>query len=161
MSPEIQALIPYFVNFGIVLALIVFMSRKPLRKMVYQRHERMKDAIEAAAIAHQKAKTRAEAAQRALNSVAGEESALLAREAAAIEQEKREILEKANAEVIRLGREADRLASVEQDEASEQVKAKFLDQVVSETEQSLKRGLKKDDHSAIIRRAQNSIEVGV
>lgn len=161
MSPEFEPLIPYAINFGIVVALIVAMGRKPLRKFVYQRHERMRDAVESAAIAHRKASSRAEAASRSLGAVAQEERAILQRESAGADQEKKEILEKAQAEAQRVTREAERLAGVEQEEATERVKEQFLNLVVRETELSLKRGLNKEDHSAIVKRAKNSIEVGV
>ena len=82
-------------------------------------------------------------------------------EAAAAEGEKKEILEKAQVESQRISTEAERLAGVEQEEAAERVKGAFLDLVVRETEGGLKRGLKKEDHSAIVKRAQTSIEVGV
>jgi F-type H+-transporting ATPase subunit b len=158
---EFQPLIPYFINFAIVIVLCVVMFRKPIRKFVYQRHERMRDAVESASIAHRKASERAEAARKAMAAIGEEERALLAREAASAELERKEILEKAQAEAQRVAREAERLAGVEQEEASERVKGAFLDLVVRETEDSLRRGLKKDDHSAILKRAQNSIEVGV
>lgn len=161
MAPEFKPLIPYFVNFAIVMAMVFAIARKPLRKFVYQRHERMRDAFEAAAIAHRKAAARAEAAKGALGSLASEERNILQRESSSAEAEKKEILEKAQAEAQRLLREADRMAGVEQDDASERVKGEFLNLVIAETESTLKRSLKKDDHSAILKRAQNSIEVGV
>lgn len=161
MAPEFKPLVPYFVNFAIVVAMIFAIARKPLRKFIYQRHERMRDAFEAAAIAHRKAASRAEAAKAALGSLAAEERNILQRESSSAEAEKKEILEKAQAESQRVLKETDRLASVEQDEASERVKGQFLDLVIRETEDTLRRSLKKDDHSAILKRAQNSIEVGV
>ena len=161
MAPEFQPLIPYFVNFAVVVVMIFLIARKPLRKFVYQRHERMRDAIEAAAVAHRKAASRAEQAKRAVASLSSEEAAILQREAASAETEKKEIMDKAQAETQRVLKEADRLAAVEHDEASERVKGQFLDLVIRETEDTLKRSLKKDDHSAILKRAQNSIEVGV
>jgi|GEM_PF-5116523 len=161
LAPEFRELVPYFVNFTIVVVICFMAGKKPLRKFVYQRHERMRDAIEAAAIAHRKAATRAEEARRMVVGLPGEEGALLAREAAGAELEKKEILEKGQVEAARVLKEADRLASVEQEEASERVKGQFLDLVIAETESTLKRSLKKDDHSAILKRAQNSIEVGV
>lgn len=161
MAPEFRELIPYFVNFSIVVALLFVMGRKPLRKFVYQRHERMRDAFEAAAIAHKKAAARADSAARALKGLSAEEGALLRAESESLEREKREILDKAQAEAARVLKEAERLAAVEQDEASDRVKGQFLSLVIRETEDTLKRSLKKDDHSAILKRAQNSIEVGV
>lgn len=161
MNHELEPLIPYFVNFAIVVGLIVWYGRAPLRKFVYQRHERMRDAVEAAARAHKKATARAEAASRALAGVSAEEKSVLARDAVTVDQEKREILDKAQAEAVRVAREAERLAGAEQDEATDRVKGQFLDLVVHETEEVLKRNLKKEDHSAIFKRAQSSIEVGV
>lgn len=161
MAPEFRELVPYFINFSIVIGLIVYMGRKPLRKHVYQRHERMRDAFEAAAIAHKKAATRASAAEGALRGLAAEEGALLNSELRAAELEKKEIIEKGQVEAQRILKEADRLANVEQDEATERVKGQYLELVIADAEATLKRSLKKDDHSAILKRAQNSIEVGV
>jgi len=161
LAPEFRELVPYFVNFSIVLVLCFVMGKKPLRKFVYQRHERMRDAIEAAASAHRKAVAHAEGARRMVSGLPAEEGSLLAREAAGAAREKEEIVEKGRLEAQRVLKEADRLAAVEQEEASERVKGQFLDLVISETESTLKRSLKKDDHSAILKRAQNSIEVGV
>ncbi len=161
MPAEFEPLIPYAINFSIVIVLCVIMFRKPLQKFVYQRHERMRDAVESAAIAHQKASARAEAAKRSLAGISAEERTILSKEAAGADLEKKEILAKAQAEAQRVGREAERLANVEQEEATDRVKGAFLDLVVHATENSLRSGLKKDDHSAILKRAQNSIEVGV
>jgi F0F1-type ATP synthase membrane subunit b/b' len=121
----------------------------------------MRDAVESAAIAHKKAADREEAAIKSLAAVSQEAELLLQGEAASAAQEGKEILEKAQAEVRRIAQETERLVGVEQDEASEGVKGRFLELVVQETEESLRRSLKRDDHSAILRRAQNSIEVGV
>lgn len=161
MDQNVREVLPYAVNFSIVVALLGFLLKKPVRKFVYQRHERMKDAFESASIAHAKALARNEQAKKALQKVADEESQLLAKELVTTNQEKSEILEKAKAEAARVQQEAERMASVEQEEASDRVKEEFLALVVRETEESLKKGLKKDDHTAILKRAQNSIEVGV
>lgn len=161
MAPVFQEVFPYFVNFTITLVLIVVMARKPLRRYVYQRHERMKDAVESAAKAHAKALARSEAAKRAISALSAEEQSMVARERTQAEQEKSEILQKSRAEAERVLREADRLAAVERDEAFAKVKEQFIDLVVQGTEQHLKQSLKKDDHSAIVKQAQHSITAGV
>jgi F-type H+-transporting ATPase subunit b len=157
--PDFHVVIPYFVNFAITIGLLVMMVRKPLRRYVYQRHSHMKDSVEAAARAHEQALARNGAAKAALSAAGAEEQSLAATERKQAEQEKGEILEKARQEAERLAREAERMAANEQDEALEKVKAQFLNSVVQGAEQKLKQGLKKDDHLAIIKRAQNSIEV--
>jgi F0F1-type ATP synthase membrane subunit b/b' len=156
-----QEVVPYAVNFSVVVVILAAVLRKPTRKFIYQRHERMKDAVESAAIAHRKAEDRVKAARQAMERVKQEEAALLQREASHSEAEKAIILEKTKQETQRLSLEADRLAQVEQEEASDRVKGQFLELVVKEAEESLRRGLKKDDHSALLKNAQKSIEVGV
>lgn len=156
-----QEVVPYAVNFGVVVVILAAVLRKPTRKFIYQRHERMKDAVESAAIAHRKAEDRVSAARRAMEQVVREESALLQREAGYSEAEKAVILEKTKQETQRLALEADRLAQVEQEDASDRVRGQFLELVVKEAEENLRRGLKKDDHSALLKSAQKSIEVGV
>lgn len=160
MDRIFREVFPYFVNFTITIILLVFMTRKSLRRYVYQRHERMKDAVESAAIAHQKALARIEAAKKSVAGADSEEQKMSSSERVQAEQEKVEILQKSRAEADRLLAEADRLAASEREEAFDRVKEQFLDAVVQGTEQKLKQNLKKDDHSAIIKRAQNSIEVG-
>lgn len=156
-----QEVVPYAVNFGVVVVILAAVLRKPTRKFIYQRHERMKDAVESAAIAHRKAEDRVSAARRAMEQVVREESALLQREAGYSEAERAVILEKTKQETQRLALEADRLAQVEQEDASDRVRGQFLELVVKEAEENLRRGLKKDDHSALLKSAQKSIEVGV
>jgi F-type H+-transporting ATPase subunit b len=157
----LRDVIPYAINFSTVVVILAVVTRKPLKKFLYQRHERMKDAVEGAAIAHQKALARVTAARKKVESAAAEEQQIVAKEKQQTEIEKKEILENAKTESQRMLGEADRLAAFEQEEASEKVKEQFLQMVVRETENSLKNGLKKDDHHAILKRAQDSIEVGV
>jgi F-type H+-transporting ATPase subunit b len=161
MGVGIGSLLPYVVNSAVTVLILYAILRKPFRKFMYQRHEHMKDAVEAAQIAHNKAVARIAAAKQAIGRAAVEEKELLEKEKRQAEQERQEILLKAEQESRRVLAEADRLAQVEAEEASERVKEQFLDMVLRETEDSLRKGLKKDDHSAILKRAQNSIEVGV
>jgi F-type H+-transporting ATPase subunit b len=158
---NIQDVAPYAANFSLVVVFLAVMLRKPLRKFLYQRHERTKDAVESAAIAFDKAQAKAEQARAQLAKVAAEEAGLLQRERSQAEVERAEILAKAASEARRVSAESARLAQVEQEEASDRVKDQFLELIVAEAEERLKRGLKKDDHSAILKRAQSSIEVGV
>ena len=160
-SHEVAQLLPYAVNSAIVLVILVLVCRKPLRKYLYQRHEHMKDAFESATIAHAKAQSRAEEARKMVAGLGQEQSALSKSEKESAEGEKKEILSKAQAEAARVASEAERLAGFEAEDASEKVKAQFLNLVIAQTEDSLRKNLKKEDHSAILKRVQASIEVGV
>lgn len=121
----------------------------------------MKDAFESASVAFKKSQARHEAAKRGIEQLAKEQAQLVSEIRDAAQFERKSILEKANEEAQRIRAEVERLVQVEQDEANERVKSQFVDLVVRNTEEALKKGLKKDDHSAIVRRAQTSIEVGV
>ena len=158
---HMKDLTPYAVNFSIVLVMLAAMVRKPAQKFLYQRHEHMKDAVEAALASHKKALARFSAAEKSAKAASQESAALVDREVAAAKAEAGEISQKASAEVVRLQKEAERLSQVEAEAAQERVKMDFLNLVVNQTEDDLRRGLKKDDHSAILKRAQSSIEVGV
>lgn len=157
----ISAIVPYAVNFSVVVVILAAAAKNPLRKYLYQRHERMKDAFDSARVALQKSESRHSAAKKAKASIADEEAALIAKEKEFAERERASILAKAREEAGRVSADVERLAKVEYEEASERVKSQFLDLVVREAEEALRRGLKKDDHIAIVKRAQNSIEVGV
>ena len=161
MAEELEPIVPYFINFAITIAILVWMLRAPFRKFLYQRHERVRDSVNAAALAYEEANRHAEAAKRALSLVASDEREFFARDNATTEQEKKEIIKKAQAEALRVAREAERLSGAELDAAADRLRDQFLDLVVQEAESSLRRGLKKEDHSAIVKRAQMSIEVGV
>jgi F0F1-type ATP synthase membrane subunit b/b' len=158
---HIKDVVPYAVNFSAVVAILAVILRNPLKKFLYQRHEHMKDAVDAAASVHRKALQRFNAAKGASAGLSQEVSSIATAEKKSAQAEAAEIAQRAQAETLRLNQEADRLAQVEADDASYKVRANFLNQVVAQTEDSLRRGLKKDDHSAILKRAQSSIEVGV
>lgn len=161
MQQNIQSLLPYFVNFSIVVVFLFYVTKKPLKKFLYQRHERMKDEFEAAARAHKRAQERNMVATSAARGVSGQELRVLDDERRGAQEEARELLQRSQQESARIIAEADRLARVEQEEASDRVREIFLDMVVVAAEESLRRGLKRDDHAALLKRAQNSIEVGV
>jgi len=158
---DVREVLPYTVNFSIVVVILVALLRKPLRKFLYQRHERMKDAFECAGLAFKRSQDRHAAAKKAIEQLAQEESRLASEMKQVTEQERSAILTKANEEASRIRAEVERLIQVEQDEANERVKTQFVDLVVKNTEEALQKSLKKDDHSAILKRAQTSIEVGV
>ena len=160
-SSGIHQVIPYIVNFSVVVVILVVATKKPLRAFVYQRHERIKDSVESAKIAFDKAEARKNAAEKIRAQIGQEEKRLLTEELARAEELKKEILTKGQLEAKRVALESQRLGQVEREEAERGMRKKFLELVVSESESAIKKGLKKDDHTAIIARVQNSIEVGV
>lgn len=158
---HVEQVTPYAVNFSLVVCVLVLLLRKPTRKFVYQRHEQMKDSIEAATRAYELAsKKHTEAAAKAAQ-LSTLSSNLLRSELDQAKVEAADISKKAEAETKRLANETERLAQVEAEEAFRKVRAGFVDLVIEGAENNLKVGLKRDDHAAILKRAQSSIEVGV
>ena len=155
----VREVIPYAINFSLVVVLLAVVARKPVKKFLYQRHERMKDFLEDSARVHARASKRNQEATHKLAQLSAETQTMIAREISAAKAEAAEMLVKAKEEAERVAKEAQRLADAEASDSQEQVKSIFVDLVISQAEGSLKAGLKKDDHSAIIKRAQNSIEV--
>lgn len=153
--------IPYAVNTTIVVAFLAVVLRKPTRKFLYQRHERMKDVFEVASRQFSVAQERNATAKNMLASLTTGADAFFSKEKALAEKEKAELLESAHSEATRIAKETDRLVAVEGDDALDKVRETFIEMVVGATEENLRKGLKGDDHSAIVKRAQNSIEVGV
>lgn len=161
MPEGFQQIVPYAVNFSIVVVLLVFIARNPLKKYLYQRHERMRDFLEDSARVHAKSLERNKAVSAQLSSAEREMGRIVEREIAQAKQEAQEHVQKSHEEVERIEKEAQRLADTEGSESEGRVKSVFVDLVISQTEAALRQELKKDDHSAIIKRAQNSIEVSV
>ncbi len=160
MISELHEILPYAVNFSIVVAVVTFFARKPFQRLVFQRHEHLKDFIEASAKVFETAQARHKLIAEKLSNVEKEEREILANEIASAKKEAEEIVAKGKAEAERTKNEAARMAAAESADIESRVKAQFLDQVLKSVESRLKEDLKSDDHKKIVRQAQSSIEVG-
>lgn len=158
---NISQVIPYAVNSAIVVVILFVVARAPLRKYLYQRHERMKDAFEGSKAVFEKAQSRNEQAKKALSSLAAAQAQVRDQVRADGDAEARALMDKSKAEAQRIEADADRLASAEMEESSNRIKDELVRAVISRAEEGLRKELKNDDHKAIVKNAQNSIEVGV
>ncbi len=157
----LHGMLPYAVNFSIVVTLVVVGARKPLKKFVFQRHGRIKDFVEDSARAHKRAVERAESAKRALSQLDVESRRIKDAELDSAKREAAEILSKAEDEAARVRKEAEMIMAAESTDQDEKVKEEFLNRVIARAESKLQGGLRSDDHAQIVRRARSSIEVGV
>ena len=157
----LHSVIPYVVNFSVVVVLLFILIRKPAKKFLYQRHEHMADQIQSAGKAYEKAAARNHTAKQVLAEFSTEEASLLQQEKLNAQNEKQEILSKATAEASRVTLEANRLAEVESAETATKLQKEFIDLVVSVAETNLTNNLKQNDHEEILRHARTSIEAGV
>jgi F0F1-type ATP synthase membrane subunit b/b' len=157
---NIQEVVPYAVNFSIVVVFLSVVLRKPLRKYVYQRHERIRDSIESATIAFNRAKERADRASAALRGLAGEVQGIKESERQAALREKQQIEAAAQTESARWALEGQRMAEADAQEAGQKIKEQFLRLVVAQAEAKISGGLDKGRHEEILKGARASIEAG-
>ena len=154
---EISSIYPFIVNFLIVVIVIALAARKPLRRLVYQRHEHIRDFVESSAQELERARARDLVATKQLAGAEKEASELAAKEIEMAEREAREILDSGDREVRRLSKEAESMAGAMAADAGDRLRLEFVDEILARASSRLTTGLKKDDHSEILRRAENSI----
>ena len=156
----LKDIVPYAVNFSIVVVLLTIIARKPLKRFVFQRHERLKDFVDASSKTFKAAKARYESASMKLGGVEAESKEILSSEMNSARKEAVEIISKGKEEAERMRKEAERLIAVEQSDVELRIKVDFLDNILAAAETRLKRGLKNDDHKKILKNAESRIGVG-
>lgn len=160
MQHELSALIPYFVNFAIIVIGLGFAISKPFSRFVYQRHEHIRDLVESA----KKEKLLIEAKMKELESglthLRATSEKMLNDERAAATAEALQIADKSRQEAARIEADADRIIENELREGELKVKAIFVNQVIADAESKLQKDLKREDHAHLVKRASGTIEVG-
>lgn len=161
MGQEIHHLLPYAVNFSIVIALLMVLTRNPLKKFLFQRHERIQDQVLSSEKQFQAAKLKNDSLQAQKSALQNEFKALEAREKEAAEASTKKLLASANEESRRIESESKRLAVNEAEDSGAKMKQEFVDEIIHRTEAALLNGLGNDAHSGVLARAKNSMEAEV
>ncbi|MCO5142410.1 MAG: hypothetical protein M9962_04895 [Oligoflexia bacterium] len=156
-----QVVIPYAFNASVVVVILFVLLRKPTKKFVFQRHERMKDLFESAKKAKLEAEQALSSAQLNLEQFKKNEQQLFSKEVEKIDREIQELKTKNEDEIKRLKVEADRLVKNELESAGSRVVERFVKMITDATSSKLESKLQKDDHVAIINDARSNIEAGV
>lgn len=154
----LSGLIPYAFNFSIIAGAAAYFGRAPIRKLVYQRHERMKDLVESATKAKKGAEKRFLEVQTKLQKITEESRKLLQEAEADAKSEAAQLLARADHEVARLRTDTDRILKNEEEHRSTDLRNNMINQAIVAAEASLRKNLKKEDHTAIIRRAKSRLE---
>jgi F0F1-type ATP synthase membrane subunit b/b' len=160
MEAALHHVLPYIVNFSIVVVLLFVVGHKPFQKFVFQRHERLKDFVEDSRKVFGTAQSRNTAISSKVSSLDREEREILDAELISARKDAEEVVAKGDAEAERILKDATKMAAAEAAEIEARVKAQFLDQVLNSVEGRLKEDLNRDDHKKIVQRAQSSIGVG-
>ena len=161
MKAEIQGVIPYFVNFTIVAVGFTVLTKKHVKKFVYQRYEHIKDAVEAAARDQAEVEERLKKVNHGLAAFNEIAEKIWSEERMLATQEAAQVAEKARLEVEQIELNARRVASTESKERQQNTRGVFIDLIAREAELKLRRNIKKDDHNNIVKAASGRIEVGV
>lgn len=158
MAAEFSGLIPYAVNFSIVIGAALFYGRAPIKKFVYQRHERQRDLIDSAAAAKKNAEKRFLEIQENLRSLGDESRRLLAEAEADAKAEAQTIEKRADADVARVKKDVERILAGEVEQREAGMRKLVVDLAADKATKMLRGQMKKEDHSAILRVAKRSIE---
>lgn len=154
----LSGLVPYAINFSLVFGAIGYFGRAPLRKFVYQRHERQRDLVDAAAAAKKNAEKRFIEVQDNLKRLTEDGRKILQEAEQEAKAEALQILKRADAEVARLEKDAERIIANEEEQQANALRGHMLEMALASAETKLRSGMKKEDHSAIIRVAKRKLE---
>lgn len=157
----LKELLPYAVNFSLFTVSVAVLARKPVKNFVYKRHERMKDFVLDAAKEKQEALERQTKANKKMEKLAQEESAMLAAAAVEAKAEAAALIEKAQQESQRISADAELIVSNEGEDRDRLLQRQLLDLACLKAEQGLAKELKKEDHSGLLKKAKSVIEAGV
>ena len=155
---EISSIIPYAVNFSIVVAIGVYYGCNPLRKFIYQRHERQKDLLEFAAKEKEESKKRIEKMQALLSKLPEEKKRIFEETRRLNELEIKSILDKPEKEKNRLNKDIEEAIRNEKLQTRKALRNQFVDKIVKTTESKIKLGMKEVDHRALVSMAIQNTE---
>lgn len=158
MNEALHHVLPYIVNFSILVVGVVFFTRKPFQRFVYQRHERIKDSAESAARDRSAVEARVKKVEAAVAAFSQDAERIRTQERLGATQDVNEIAEKARQELASIQSGGQRIIENESRERQLQVRGAYVDLILRETEEKLKKGLKREDHSGLVKSAGGKIE---
>ena len=137
-------------NFGLVVALLVYFLRKPLKKGLAGRSEEIEKALAEAKLAKEEAEAKFAEYDRKLDQATeeiAEISAAIRREG---ELEKQKIIENAKQMAIKIEQDAEKAAEMEVAKARRELQQEAAQLAVDMAEKMLKKNFTKDDDTRLI-----------
>ncbi len=145
-----QGLLGQIINFVLLLVLLYFIGYRPIRKMLDQRSNKIKEGIDQAELAKEAAARAEEEVQRRLDEARKDGQLVLAQAAEMGERLKAEAREEARREAEALIVRARAEIGMERDEAIDRLRQEFADLAILAAEKVINETLDKERHRRLI-----------
>jgi len=145
-----QGLLGQIINFVLLLVLLYFIGYRPIRKMLDERSNKIKEGIDQAELAKEAAARAEEEVQRRLDEARKDGQLILAQAAEMGERLKAEAREEARREAETLIVRARAEIGMERDEAIDKLRQEFADLAILAAEKVINETLDKERHRRLI-----------
>jgi len=145
-----NGLLAQMVNFLILLALLYFIAYKPLRRMMEERSNRIREGLEQAELAARRLAEADEEARKKLEEARREGQEILSQAAALGEKLKEEARQEARAQAEALIARARSEIELEREQAIQQLRQEFADLAILAAEKVLRETLDRERHRRMI-----------
>jgi len=145
-----QGLLGQIINFVLLLVLLYFIGYRPIRKMLDERSNKIKEGIDQAELAKEAAARAEEEVQRRLDEARKDGQLMLAQAAEMGERLKAEAREEARREAEALIVRARAEIGMERDEAIDRLRQEFADLAILAAEKVINETLDKERHRRLI-----------
>jgi len=145
-----QGLLGQIINFVLLLVLLYFIGYRPIRKMLDERSNKIKEGIDQAELAKEAAARAEEEVQRRLDEARKDGQLILAQAAEMGERLKAEAREEARREAEALIVRARAEIGMERDEAIDKLRQEFADLAILAAEKVINETLDKERHRRLI-----------
>ncbi|MGD0229410.1 MAG: ATP synthase F0 subunit B [Syntrophorhabdales bacterium] len=139
-----------FVNFAILVGVLVYFLRKPLKGFLKNRQYAVKEKIEQAERAIREAEELKKAYQERLSRIEGEIDAFRASVLGEVEKEKKRILDGAHALAGRIGEQARLAYEQEMKEATARIRTEIAERTTREADRKVREMFKEEDHDRMV-----------
>ncbi|MCS7280334.1 MAG: ATP synthase F0 subunit B [Desulfobacterota bacterium] len=140
-----------FINFGILVAILVKFAGKPLKKFFLERHERVKNEIETGKTTYAQIETLKAELQRKLEALDTEVEEIKKKVMEEAYAQRDMIISEAKAFAERLREQAILTKEQELKETRLMIREKIAEKCVDEAERIIRENLKKEDHDRLVR----------
>jgi F-type H+-transporting ATPase subunit b len=144
------ALLIQFINFAILVGIIVKFGKKPFKDYLKKRHETVKTAIEDGERALKEAEEVKAAYVEKLSKLEEEVEAFRAKAVKEAEAEKKKILDEAHGLASRIREQARLAYEQEMKEAMAKVRAEVAERTIKAAEETVRKTFKKEDHDSMV-----------
>ncbi len=144
-------------NFAVLLALLIFLLRKPVSQFLGDRIKGIQEQLEDLESKKKAAEQKLAEYNERLNKMSEEAEQIIAQYRKQGEAARERILEEAEASAAKLEEQARRTIAFEFNQAKKQLETEVLEKAIAKAEDKLKRSLTEDDQSKLIDEYLNEV----